>query len=355
MSASVSISDESSRLSELRRYKILDTDPEKGFDDLTLLASYICQSPIALISLIDAERQWFKSRVGVTIAETPREISFCTHAIQGSDLMIVPDAASDERFKSNPFVVSDPKIRFYAGAPLRSVSGHALGTLCVLDCVPRQLTVEQQDALRALGRQVQAQLELRRNLNELKVALAERDKAERERDKTMDDLRASLGHVRRLSGLIPTCSKCKLDVTIPADVNAISPVVDGVLQVAREMKCGDGYDHNIELALREALANAIVHGCNGDASKKVECSVICEGSSEIVIIVRDPGEGFMPEAVPSPLVGENVYSEHGRGIYLINQLMDEVRFEAKGAEIQMRKRSRSSNQPAAKKDELRQA
>ena len=344
MSAPVFAGDENARLSDLRRYNILDTDPEKGFDDLTLLASHICQSPVALITLIDAERQWFKSRVGVSITETPREISFCTRAIEQSDLFIIPDASKDERFKSNPFVVSEPKIRFYAGAPFRSASGHALGTLCVLDCVPRQLTLEQQEALRALSRQVQAQLELRRNLSELKSALGERDKAEKERDKTMEELRLSLGHVQRLSGLIPACATCKLDVTIPADVNAISPVVDGVLQIAREMKCAEGYEHEVDLALREALANAILHGCDSDPSKKVGCCVVCEGSSEIVIIVRDPGEGFTPEAVPNPLTCENVYSTHGRGIYLINQLMDEVRFEARGTEIQMRKKSRSSDE-----------
>ena len=150
-------------------------------------------------------------------------------------------------------------------------------------------------------------------------------------------------HVQRLSGLIPACATCKLDVTIPANVGAISPVVDGVLQIAREMKCAEGYEHNIELALREALANAILHGCNNDPSKKVECCVVCEGSSEIVIIVRDPGEGFQLERVPNPLAGENVFSTHGRGIYLINQLMDEVHFEARGTEIQMRKKSRSAN------------
>lgn len=339
--------DESARVAELRRYKILDTDPEKGFDDLTLLASYVCQSPIALITLIDAERQWFKSRLGVSIRETPREVSFCTHAIQEADLLIISDATQDERFKGNPFVISGPKIRFYAGAPFRSANGHALGTLCVLDCVPRQLTVEQMDALRALSRQVQAQLELRHNLTELKSALAERDRAERERDRTMQELQLSLGHVQRLSGLIPACATCKLDVTIPAKLNAISPVVDGVLQIAREMKCAEGHEHHIELALREALANAIVHGCNNDPSKKVECCVVCEGSSEIVIIVRDPGEGFQLETVPNPLTADNLLATHGRGIYLINQLMDEVQFDAQGTEIQMRKKSRNASPQVA--------
>jgi anti-sigma regulatory factor (Ser/Thr protein kinase) len=344
MTAPIFASNEGARLSDLRRYKILDTDPEQGFDDLTLLASHICQSPIALITFIDADRQWFKSRVGVSITETPREFSFCSRAIEHSDLFIVPDATKDERFKTNPFVVSEPKIRFYAGAPFRTASGHALGTLCVLDCVPRQLTGEQLQALRALSRQVQAQLELRQNLGELKIALAERDSAEDERDKTMEELRRSLAHVQRLSGLIPACSTCRLNVTIPAEANAISPVVDGVLQIAREMKCAEGHEYEVDLALREALANAIVHGCNSDPSKKIECCVLCEGSSEIVVIVRDPGEGFMPEAVANPIIGENLYSTHGRGIYLINQLMDEVRFEARGSEIQMRKKSRSSNE-----------
>jgi anti-sigma regulatory factor (Ser/Thr protein kinase) len=342
MSVPVIANDERTRLSELRSYRILDTDPEKNFDDLTLLASHICQTPIALITLIDEDRQWFKSRVGVTISQTPREVAFCARAIEQPDLFIVPDASKDDRFKANPFVVSEPKIRFYAGAPFRSPSGHALGTLCVVDCVPRKLTREQSNALRALSRQVQAQLELRRNLMELKSALAERDKAEQERDETMEELRHTLEHVQRLSGLLPACSTCRLDVTIPADVNAISPVVDGVLQIAREMKSAEGHEYEVEMALRESIANAIVHGCKGDASKKVECCVVCEGSSEIVIIVRDPGEGFRAEAVPNPIRGDNVYSTHGRGIYLINQLMDEVRFEAQGTEITMRKKSRTS-------------
>lgn len=342
MSAPVFANFESARLSELRSYKILDTDPEKSFDDLTLLASYICQTPMALITLIDADRQWFKSRVGISISQTPREVAFCAHAIEHPELLIVPDATKDERFKANPFVVSEPKIRFYAGAPFRSSSGYALGTLCVVDCVPRDLTDEQQNALRALSRQVQAQLELRKDLIELKSALAERDKAELERDRTMEELRQTLEHVQRLSGLIPACSTCRLDMTIPADVNAISPVVEGVLQIARDMKCAEGHEYEVETALREGLANAIVHGCKGDTSKKVECCVACEGASEIVIIVRDPGQGFKPEAVPSPISGENIYSTHGRGIYLINQLMDEVRFEAQGTEIRMRKKSRIS-------------
>src|SRR5215475_14343417 len=328
---------EKARLQALGRYKILDTDPERAFDDLTILASHICETPVALITLVDSDRQWFKSKVGLSVSETPREVSFCVRAIQQSDLFVVPDASKDPRFSSNPFVVSDPKVRFYAGAPFTSSDGHPLGTLCVVDVVPRQLTRSQENALLALSRQVQAQFELRKNLMELRTALDERDRAEVERDHTIVDLQQALDHVQRLSGLLPACSVCKLDVIIPANANAISGVVDGVLQIAREMKCANGNEYQIELALREALANAIVHGCNNDPSKKVECCVACTESSDVVIVVRDPGEGFIASAVPNPLAPENLYSTHGRGIYLINQLMDEVSFDRNGAEIRMRK------------------
>jgi len=337
--------DEKARVEALRSYKILDTDPEKAFDDLTILASHICETPVALISLIDTDRQWFKSRVGVSLTETPREVAFCAKAIRQSDLFVVPDATKDPRFSSNPFVVSDPKIRFYAGAPFTSADGYPLGTLCVVDVVPRQLTPSQQNALLALSRQVQAQFELRKNLLELRAALNERDKAEAERDRTISELQHALEHLNRLSGLLPACSACKLDVTIPADPNAISGVVDGVMQIAREMKCAEGNEYQVELALREALANAIVHGCNNDPTKKVECCVACTESSDVMIVVRDPGEGFSPSAIPSPLDAENLHSDHGRGIYLINQLMDEVSFERNGAEIRMRKVATPSAPP----------
>ena len=336
---------EKNRLQALRRYKILDTDPEKAFDDLTILASHICQTPVALISLIDSDRQWFKSKHGVNVSETPREVSFCAVAIQQPNLFVVPDASKDPRFSSNPFVVSDPKIRFYAGAPFTSSDGHPLGTLCVVDVVPRSLTPGQEAALLALSRQVQAQFELRMNLIELRTALTERDRAEAECDRTIVELQHALDHVKRLSGLLPACSACKLDVTISANPNAISGVVDGVMQIAREMKCAEGNEFQIELALREALANAIVHGCNNDPSKKVECCVACTESSDVVILVRDPGEGFIPSAVPNPLAAENVHATHGRGIYLINQLMDEVSFERNGAEIRMRKAAAPSPAP----------
>jgi serine/threonine-protein kinase RsbW len=136
----------------------------------------------------------------------------------------------------------------------------------------------------------------------------------------------------------------KLDLTLPGDVNAISPVVESVLRIVTEMGCAAGKEFEIELALREALANAIEHGSGHDPSKEVQCCVACDKERGMLIVVRDPGPGFDPASIPSPIVGQNLFSTGGRGIYLINQLMDEVRFERGGTEIHMR-----TNPPSAQK------
>lgn len=189
---------DAARVAALQKYDILDTEPEKAFDDLALLASYVCKTPIALISLVDEDRQWFKSKIGVTFSETAREIAFCSVAIQQPDVFVVPDTLQDERFRNNPLVVSDPWIRFYAGAPLISEEGHALGTLCVFDRTPREFTTEQQEALKALSRLVLAQLEFRRNLLLLKEALNDRTKEEHERERELKKLQETLVRVLQL-------------------------------------------------------------------------------------------------------------------------------------------------------------
>jgi diguanylate cyclase (GGDEF)-like protein len=153
---------ESTRLDALYRYEILDSTPEDAFDDLVRVAAWICDVPMAAISLLDAERQWFKARIGLDIDQTPRDPAFCAYTILQPEPTIVPDAAQDSRFAGNPFVVGAPNIRFYAGIPLTVPSGHAIGTLCVIDSVPRNLTAEKIEMLQALSRQAVAQLELRR-------------------------------------------------------------------------------------------------------------------------------------------------------------------------------------------------
>jgi PAS domain S-box-containing protein len=152
---------EKNRLIALKRYEILDTPAKLEFDDLTQLASLICQTPISLISLVDETRQWFKSRVGIEVCETHRSLSFCQHAIEGSELMEIADALEDERFCNNPLVTGEPYIRFYAGAPLTTPDGHRIGTLCVIDQVPRRLSREQRDGLVRLARHIMRQLESR--------------------------------------------------------------------------------------------------------------------------------------------------------------------------------------------------
>jgi len=173
---------EAARVETLQRYAVLGTLPEQEFDDLCRLAALICGTPIALVSLVDANRQWFKARIGIDQPETPRDTAFCAQAILKSDIMVVPDAMADERFRNYPLVTDQPNVRFYAGAPLVTPEGHALGTLCVMDRVPRNLSPEQKEALRALSRLVMAQLELRRGVTDLSRAVFERRLAEKEID-----------------------------------------------------------------------------------------------------------------------------------------------------------------------------
>ena len=168
---------EAERLAELERYGILDTLPEKAFDDLTRIAASICNTPISLVSMVDSNRQWFKSATGINgVTETSRDIAFCAHAILDTNTMVVPDATADPRFANNPLVTGEHRIRFYAGAPLISPNGYAVGTLCAIDHAPREITQEQRLALEALARQVVDQMELRVNLRTLKHQAQEIEK-----------------------------------------------------------------------------------------------------------------------------------------------------------------------------------
>lgn len=179
---------ERQRMAALQSYDILDSAPELAFDDFTNIASYVCQTPVALITFVDKDRQWFKSQVGLKVNQTPREQAFCDHTILGERVMVVEDARCDSRFYTNPLVTDDPHIRFYAGAPLITQEGFALGSLCVIDSEPGTLDPAKEHVLEGLARQVVAQLELRR---------------------TSRLLADSLGSVKVLEGLLPICPHCK--------------------------------------------------------------------------------------------------------------------------------------------------
>ena len=182
------ISNEEERLRALAEYRILGTQPEQCYDDITKIASLTCGTPISLMSLVDTDTQWFKSMCGFETKETSRDVSFCAHAIASTEPLIVEDALLDERFKLNPLVVEEPKIRLYAGFPLQTPNDQRIGTLCVIDRKPGHLSDQQNQIMKALSRQVVTLLELRKRSIRLLDALT---------------------HMHNTEGILTTCSYCK--------------------------------------------------------------------------------------------------------------------------------------------------
>ncbi|MBI3661734.1 MAG: HD domain-containing protein [Acidobacteria bacterium] len=174
------------RLRAVESYGILDTPPEKIFDDLARIAASICGTEVALVSIMDKDRQWFKAKIGWVIKETPREVAFCSHTVLSSEIMIVPDALEDERFADNPLVTQKPHIRFYAGMPLINTDGHALGTICVIDHEPRRLTAAQEVALRVLATSAVGHLELRKAHRLLKTQAERLEEEVRQRTRQLE-------------------------------------------------------------------------------------------------------------------------------------------------------------------------
>ena len=245
--------DEAARLAVLRGYAVLDTDPEREYDDVVALAAAICGTPKAAISLIDEDRQWFKARLGIDVPETSRDVSFCAYAILEPDMLLeVPDATADERFAGNPLVTPDGGIRFYAGTPLVTVDEQPLGALCVVDHQPRRLTSEQRVALEALGRQVVAQLELRRTLRD--VALSEaRARASEARYRHLSEHDALTGLVNRSS------FHARLATLAGTPVGLCFLDLDGFKKV------NDDHGHEAGDAVLRHVADALREVCGDDA------------------------------------------------------------------------------------------
>ena len=331
------ICDDTAPLSRHRHAPIPDAEPPQALDDLTLLAAQMCATPIALITLVNENRHWIEACVGTDPTAASRDSLFRAHTIRQDGLFVVSDTHDDDRFREHPLVVGEPRIRFYAGASLVTHDRRAVGTLSVMDRVPRTLTPEQRAALNVLGRQAVAQLRLRRDLSELARALHGRGLREAAQRRLVKQLQGELASARQLSALLQFSSACELAMVIPADPAAIRTVTDGVAEALRRKVGVFGREFEIELALQEALANAVRHGCEGDPRKFVHCTVTYREPGDVRIVVRDPGRGFDLKDVPNPLEGNNPLKASGRGIFLMNQLMDEVRFVDGGREVRMRK------------------
>lgn len=271
---------EEERLRSLRSYEILDTLPEVQFDEIVELASELCGVPIALMSLVDDERQWFKSKVGLEATETHRDFAFCAHAILQESTLIVPDATQDDRFAQNPLVTSDPHVRFYAGTPLRTPSGVSLGTLCVIDREPRVMTPLQLHGLEILGKQIEAQLELRRAMRELLAHVAE---VSAQRDAIIDlqwqrkalashvvhDLKSPLGIILLDAEFVASEAESSDDVRAAAAsiVSSVNQMNDMVVSLLAVSNAEDGalvpVLENVELApLLMELQQAASRSCS---------------------------------------------------------------------------------------------
>jgi len=272
------LSDEAARLQALHEYQVLDTDAEEDFDDFTALAAHICGTPVALISLIDSDRQWFKSRHGLDARQTPRDVAFCDHAIRQEGVFVVPDASADARFADNPLVTGDTGIQFYAGAPLVTSDGHALGSLCVIDHHPRTLSSEQETALSALSRQVVARLELRRQM-------AERAKAEEALHVREEALRVSEA---RKAAILDSALDCIITMDATGRVVEWNPAAATTFGYPASEAVGrDLASLIVPPALREShrrgLAHYLATGEGAVLGRRIEITAVRADSTELPV------------------------------------------------------------------------
>jgi len=298
--------DELSRLKDLYEYDVLDTEAEKSFDDLTLLASDICETPISLISLVDPDRQWFKSKQGIDVAETARDISFCSHAILENQVFEVQNALTDTRFHDNPLVTNDPNIRFYAGAPLITPRGNAIGTLCVISDKPKKLSSKQINALTVLSKEVIAQLELRLNNKKLVMAL-EKQKAH---NKELEKLKEEADTANN------TKSKFLANMT-----HELRTPLHGILNLA-EFAISEGTTEEKDNTLKSILKSA--HYLSNIVNDILDFSKIEAGKLEIEHI------NFNLNDVISDVIKPQLQQAFAKGIKLIKSVDPKIAENLKG-------------------------
>lgn len=281
---------ESARLAELERYRILDTDPERSYDDLLAIAAAICDTPMGSVTLVADDRQWFKARRGIAAQETSRDVAFCGHAIlTPEDMLVVPDALRDERFHDNPLVTGDPKIRFYAGAPLVT-NGQATGTLCVMDHKPRELTPFQKQTMISLSRQVAALFELRAAYRDLHHHLNERRWYEQKLEAyqaMLEEQNAELSELSKTDALTGLPNRRAFNAALHAAIGNAStqrgPLCVAVLDVDHFKTINDLHGHPAGDTALAAIASALKSqvGISGFAAR-------CGGEEFAVILPKTP-------------------------------------------------------------------
>ncbi|NQZ77343.1 MAG: ATP-binding protein [Ekhidna sp.] len=345
---------EQERLENLRSFNVLDTLREADYNDLTSLASYVCQTPISLVSLVDEDRQWFKAKVGLEADETPREHSFCSHAIAGEeDIMVVQDARMDERFRDNPLVVDNPNIVFYAGVPLVSPEGYALGTMCVIDRKTRELDIQQEKALKSIANQVTNLLVMRRQSQELQAQLDKNQFMTKEihhrvinnlqlvldllhfQSANYPDLKEAFGQFPDRIKAIASIHKSLFDSTddtvnlgsylFELSKGIMSGLEQGTRSVdldfdAAEIRLSSKKVLTFGILVNELITNSIKYAFEGRSENRISIEVRSADNGIIELEYKDNGKGFEEDDLNS--------EKSGFGQELIHSLVDELNGQA---------------------------